>query len=119
MTETPLDTRQRAKRDNLFLSAVVRTKQGDDATVRVRNLAPGGMMADGPLALAQGTTVTVELRGIGTVGGHIVWATAGRAGIAFDTEVDPRMARAPVVTPVERIVYGKPSATRRPGLRIR
>lgn len=85
-------------RDSLFLGATlhfdgeVRTRD-----TRVRNLSEGGMMADLDRVVPPGTRVTVDIRGIGEVTGRVAWCAEGRAGIRFDSSVDPRLARKPVV----------------------
>lgn len=85
------------ERDSLFLMANLRRiGEADSIAVRVRNLSPGGLMAELPTPLHQDTAVEVEVRGIGWIAGRIVWHTAGRAGIAFDRPIDPQLARKPV-----------------------
>lgn len=83
-------------RDSLFLAAQLQVGALPAEQVRVRNLSAGGMMAEYPSAVEIGTSVRVELRGIGEVGGSIAWATDGRIGIAFDDPIDPMRARKPV-----------------------
>lgn len=89
-----------AARDSLLLTAQL-TLPGvpSPVTARVRNLSPGGMMAEYAGDLAIGDVVAVELRGIGSVAAKVAWVTEGRAGIAFDREVDPKRARKPVIAP--------------------
>ena len=53
------------------------------------------MAEHGPV-LPVGAEVEVELRGIGLVRGTVAWSTAGRVGIAFVEEIDPKAARKPV-----------------------
>lgn len=93
MVESEQGKRQ-DKRDSLFLSASVTIGGEQPFTTRVRNLSVGGMMIDVATDLEPGTRVTAELRGIGEIGGRIAWSSPGRAGVAFDTEIDPRLARA-------------------------
>ncbi len=85
-------------RDSLFLMAELRM-QGSDAVhrVKVRNLSSGGMMAEGPLKAVRGTLVEVQIRNIGWVEGAIAWVQGDRCGIAFSEDIDPVVARAPVV----------------------
>lgn len=104
----------RRNRDSLFLLARVRLGNSDRwADVRVRNMSPGGLMAELDDPLAIGTAVELELRGVGRVAGQIAWQTEGRAGIAFDIAIDPLKARKPVSGQ-------KPAATyvARPGLSV-
>jgi hypothetical protein len=89
--------KQHPDRDTLLLVADI-VPEGEASAQRhtVRNLSPGGMMAQGGAALATGARVSVSLRNIGTVQGKVAWAENGRYGIAFDTEIDPQAVRAPV-----------------------
>ncbi len=93
-----VDTRN-VSRDSLFLFAeLVVDGQADGAKVKVRNLSAGGMMAEGALATARGDRVTVTLRNVGNVRGVVAWVQGNRFGVAFDTEVDPLLARPAVKT---------------------
>lgn len=89
-----VDTRQ-VNRDSLFLLANLRvTGQDGVHRVKVRNLSPGGMMAEGEVRVTRGSLVTVELRNIGWVDGSVAWRQDNRFGIAFIEEIDPKLARA-------------------------
>lgn len=84
-------------RDSLLLVAdIVPEGEASSARFTVRNLSPGGMMAQGDRELALGARVSVTLRNIGAVQGKVAWAENGRYGIAFDHEIDPQAVRAPV-----------------------
>ena len=84
-------------RDSLFLLAQLRLDGADDVyRVKVRNLSPGGMMAEGDVMVQRGMLVFVELRNIGWVEGTVAWRQENRFGIAFVEEIDPKKARAPV-----------------------
>lgn len=104
-------------RDSMFLRGTIRSIGSDDsATLRVRNLSAGGLMAECTQAFDRGEAVELELRGIGLVSGRIAWVTEGRIGVAFEWKVDPRLARKPVAVRTEpRLTIG---TGRRPGLRI-
>ncbi len=84
-------------RDSLFLMAQLRFG-GEEAVreVRVRNLSEGGLMVDCDRVRDAGTAVTLDVRGIGEVGGKVAWCTEGRIGIALDRQIDPRKARKPI-----------------------
>src|SRR3546814_17782687 len=71
---------------------------GGPVTLRVRNLSPGGMLAEAKVTVAQGATVEVDLRNIGPVAGRIIWAGEGKFGIAFDRAIDPQAVRRQVVS---------------------
>lgn len=88
-----------ADRDSLFMQAsLIVPGRADAIVVRVRNLSAGGMLAEGPLAVAQGAAVQVDLRNVGPVPGRIVWVGEGKFGIAFDRQVDPQAVRRQVVS---------------------
>ena len=84
-------------RDSLFVLADMRVAGVDGQfRIKVRNLSAGGMMGEGPLRVARGTMVEVNLRNIGWTEGSIAWGQEDRFGIAFRDEIDPKVARAPV-----------------------
>lgn len=92
-----LETRNVA-RDSLFLFAELTFEgQPDTVKVKVRNLSAGGMMAEGGNGEAsRGDRLSIELRNVGSVKGNVAWVQGNRFGIAFETEVDPMIVRAPV-----------------------
>ena len=84
-------------RDTLFLMTDLVFADGrPDVRVKVRNLSAGGMMIEGDLWMKRGTRLAATLRNIGPVAGVVVWARAPRFGIAFEEEVDPKLARSDV-----------------------
>lgn len=119
MTDEQEQGKRQEKRDSLFLSATVCIADGEPFLTRVRNLSAGGMMIDAATDVVNGTRVWVEIRGIGKVGGRIAWSSPGRAGVAFDIEVDPRLARANTGSKSVLPDYLKYKPTRRTGLAIR
>ncbi len=91
------DHRQLA-RDSLFLMAEVRlVGSASEYRVKVRNLSAGGMMAEGPMTVQRGSQIEVNLRNIGWVQGVVAWIQDNRFGIALINEIDPKLARAPLV----------------------
>ncbi|WP_033919973.1 PilZ domain-containing protein [Sphingomonas sp. 37zxx] len=106
-----VDAKRNATRDSLLLAATLRV-DGDETNVRIRNLSAGGLMAEYPIALASGTPVDIDVRGIGWVGGKVAWATDGRLGIAFDSPIDPKLARKPVGAGAKTPMYLKPPLRR-------
>ena len=103
-----VDTRD-IQRDSLFLMAEIRP-DGDDTVsrVKVRNLSPGGMMAEGGALVSRGAKLSINLRNIGWISGIVAWVQDARFGIAFSEEIDPKLARAPV----ESLNYESPRFTR-------
>ncbi len=107
------------KRDSLFLGAIMTIGDIAPFDTRVRNLSAGGMMIDVDSDLSPGTRLTAELRGIGLIEGRIAWSSPGRAGVAFDKEVDPRLARTGRIKKSIAPLYQNHAPSRRPGLAIR
>ncbi|MHA4838021.1 PilZ domain-containing protein [Sphingopyxis sp. MSC1_008] len=88
-----------ADRDSLFMQAgLILPGSPDPIIVRVRNLSPGGMLAEANLKVAQGAAVEVDLRNVGPVAGRVIWVGEGKFGIAFDRPVDPQAVRRQVVS---------------------
>ncbi|MDM7957157.1 PilZ domain-containing protein [Blastomonas sp.] len=92
-----LESKETRARDSLFLLAEVSFEGSDEIhKVKVRNLSPGGMMIESDLEVSQGQHLVAVLRNIGAVRGQIAWARSKRFGVAFDREIDPKLARKPV-----------------------
>ena len=120
MSTESIAKKRQAARDSLFLTTDVMVVGAlKPVTVRVRNLSPGGMMIDGNAVFHEGAVVSAELRGIGSVSGKIAWLMEERAGVAFDKEIDPKEARAPVTAKPIALFTPQPHRSRRPGLKIR
>jgi hypothetical protein len=82
-------------RDSLFVMARLRFPDSDeDIRVRVRNLSSGGLMAEAALGVVPGEPLSVEIRNIGWIEAVVAWVQDIRFGVAFCTEIDPRLARA-------------------------
>lgn len=88
---TSVDTRQ-LSRNSFFLLADVE-HEGESVRMKVRNLSPGGMMAEGNLAVDRGARLKVSLRNIGTIDAVVAWVEGSRFGVAFAREIDPALAR--------------------------
>lgn len=107
-------THRDGSRDSLFLMAEMRVaSQPRSEPVRVRNLSTGGLMADYPRGLHQGTTVELDIRGIGLVAGRVAWSAAGRIGVAFERGIDPQHARKPIGAASRPAPGGRPFPPRR------
>ncbi|MBU2048705.1 MAG: PilZ domain-containing protein, partial [Gammaproteobacteria bacterium] len=65
---------------------------------KVRNLSAGGMRVEDEFEVERGNRMTAELRNVGKVKGTVAWVQGSRIGVAFDAEIDPKLARAPVGT---------------------
>ncbi len=86
-------------RDSLFMQGILHVPgQSNPVTVRVRNLAAGGLMADYSGPLEKDGTIQIELRNVGLVSGQVAWISPSQFGMSFDKEIDPQMVRRPLVT---------------------
>lgn len=84
-------------RDSLFLMTSFTTLEGAPlGKARVRNLSASGLMADCERAIPVDARVVFELRGVGRVKGVIAWSKGDKVGIAFESPIDPQLARRPV-----------------------
>lgn len=108
---TDMDHRQLA-RDSLFLMAEVRLVGSEAAyRVKVRNLSAFGMMAEGPMTVQRGSNIEIKLRNLGWVQGVVAWIQDNRFGIALMKEIDPKLARAPLVAGESAPHFVKPPKT--------
>jgi PilZ domain len=108
-------------RESMFLLAgIVFENSTEKLNMRVRNISNGGMMVDCPVVHEKGRPLIAELKGIGAVAGRVAWSNAGKMGVAFNVEVDPKLTRQPVGVAAKTPFYSTPdTTTRRPGLGIR
>lgn len=121
LTGSPVDQDVRhlrsETRESMFLLATVRRPRGVDVSIKVRNLSPGGMMAECPGGFVRGEPVEVELRGIGMVPGKVAWTASGRIGVQFNGTIDHRRARTPIGMAPKPVIGKIQSTTWRPAVR--
>ncbi|MDP3907854.1 PilZ domain-containing protein [Novosphingobium sp.] len=99
-------------RDSLFVMAELRIDGvGGEQRIRVRNLSSGGLMAEGDIRVQRGQLVWIKVRNIGWVEGSVAWVQDNRFGIAFREEIDPKVARAPMVAGEGTPRFVKPAMT--------
>ncbi len=104
-----IDQRQIA-RDSLFVLADLRLVGQDDIyRIKMRNLSAGGMMGEGSVRVLRGAQVAVSIRNIGWVDGTIAWVQDDRFGVAFDQDIDPKVARAPATDGEHTPRYVRPA----------
>ena len=83
-----------AARDSLFLQAEVAIADWPEPVIaRVRNLSPGGMLAESAHRVLEGTVMQLSLPNIGAVAARCVWSGEGRFGVAFDHDIEPQAVR--------------------------
>jgi hypothetical protein len=73
------------QRSSMFLAAVLRAGT-EQAEVRVRNMSPHGAMVETHLTPPPGTRVDL-LRGRLVGPGTVIWSSANRCGLRFNSEV--------------------------------
>lgn len=96
--ESGMGGQRQIARDSLFVMAEMRVDgMPGEHRVRVRNLSAGGLMAEGSVRLQRDQAVWISIRNIGWVEGSVAWVQDSRCGIAFREEIDPLVARAPVI----------------------
>jgi hypothetical protein len=114
-------SKRRRPRDSMLLMGTIRAF-GDVARpkhpIRIRNLSATGLMADSQAAYDLGCLVEIEMRGIGTISGEVVWIRQNRMGITFEKTVDPKLARKPLPKGSTFEGLQIQGHLRRPGLRI-
>lgn len=108
-------------RDSLYLLAEMRVSGGvSPQPIRVRNLSPSGLMAEGSVSYAIGTPVFIELKMLLPIKGRVVWALDGRMGIALDNPIDPVSVRLETAKKPTPLAYDtRVLSPRRPGLKPR
>lgn len=103
----------------MFLAATVYREGMPESTLRVRNLSAGGLMGETAEPFRTGENVEIDLRGVGRIAGRIAWVAPQRIGIAFATQIDPRLARKPVGNKESNVGLMKPlTGMRRSGLKL-
>ena len=87
-------------RDSLFVMADMRLEDtGPVHRIKIRNLSTGGLMAEGEIKAAPGTSLEIDIRNIGWVAGSVAWVAGPRFGVAFAEDIDPMLARASAEIP--------------------
>jgi hypothetical protein len=95
-------------RDSLFVMVDVRMDgSSTEHRVKMRNLSTGGMMGEGDVKVTRGAVVFINIRNLGWIEGSVAWVQDNRFGIAFRDEIDPIMARAPVIAESSPVSQGK------------
>ncbi len=81
--------RRAEPRDMAVLRVAKLITERGEQLCRIRNISPGGVMAEVPGHFFPGEQAAIELKSGGRAAGHIAWVDAGRIGIAFHEPVDP------------------------------
>lgn len=105
--------RRRSQRANLLMAATLE-HDGGTIAVKLRNLSADGALIEGDDCPPAGAMVIFRKNEL-EVPGRIAWADGRRAGIAFDTSLDPDSVRRdlPAPRPLRDEIH------KRPGFRTR
>lgn len=60
----------------------------DGLSLRILNISEGGIMAAIPFGVRVYSAVTIALRNLPAVSGHVAWCRKDRIGVAFDEKID-------------------------------
>ncbi|WP_299327210.1 PilZ domain-containing protein [Parasphingopyxis sp.] len=80
--------RKRAKRTALLTKTALRDEAGGAGDARIRNLSEKGLGGVTNMKLAPGLTVSITLKGIGSVKGRVVWTSGKSFGMEFAEPID-------------------------------
>jgi hypothetical protein len=61
---------------------------GFEEELRLRNISVTGALVECRRPVAPGTTLLIDIVGVGPVSGSVKWAVNGRFGVQFDREFD-------------------------------
>ena len=82
-------------RDTVLVMAQLQVDGRDgEHLVRIRNLSPAGLMAEGNVQVVRGQAVWIALPDVGRVEGSVAWVQDNRFGVAFHHSADPSPAQA-------------------------
>lgn len=80
--------RRSVERESVFQLAEARVgRDPAQHRIKIRNLSPRGLMGEGPIQVANGTRLSIDLPEVGSVSGTVVWVQEPRFGVAFDEDV--------------------------------
>ncbi|MCY7271613.1 MAG: PilZ domain-containing protein [Sphingomonas bacterium] len=111
MDESGTTQNRRARRSHVLMAASIEV-DGIAVAVKLRNLSPEGALVEAAQLPTVGTSVVFRKKEL-NLAGRVAWVTAGRAGIAFDTLLDPGavLRHVPRTKPQPKLDF------RRPGIR--
>jgi hypothetical protein len=113
MDESGMAQNRRARRANVLLAATIEVA-GTSTPVRMRNLSSEGALIEADQLPIEGTNVLFRKKEL-AVPGHVAWVKGRRAGIAFETLLEPETVLRHIPTPRPRAKLN----FKRPGLGAR
>ncbi len=108
MDESGINQNRRAHRSHVLMAASIEAG-GMTVEVKLRNLSAEGALVEASQLPSVGSQVIFRKKEL-NLAGRIAWITANRAGIAFDTELDPEavMRHVPPARPMSKLEFRRP-----------
>jgi hypothetical protein len=100
MDESAKTQNRQSRRSNVLMAASIEAA-GSSTPVRMRNLSAEGVLIEGDELPIEGTIVLFRKNEL-KAPGQVVWVKGRRAGIAFDTKLDPETVLRHVPSPRPR-----------------
>lgn len=99
---------RRSRRSNVLLAAALEVA-GSSLPVTMRNLSSEGVLVEADNLPIEGTNVLFRKKEL-ALPGHVAWVKGRRAGIAFDTPLDPEtvLRHIPNPRPRARLSFKRP-----------
>jgi hypothetical protein len=88
-----LETRGSSREHVLLLAQLTVDDGSSRHRIRMRDLSPRGLRAQGDVPVTPGQLVEVDFGSAGTVKGVIAWKDDGLFGVALEQEIDPAVVR--------------------------
>jgi hypothetical protein len=113
MDESSMSQSRRSQRSNVLMAATLETATGT-AKVTLRNLSADGALVEGDRIPEEGSALVFRKNDL-AVGGKVAWVSERRAGISFDTKLEPETVLRHIPSPRHRIEpsFKRPALTGR------
>lgn len=108
MEDSEIKQNRRASRSHVLMSASIEAGDVKHA-VKLRNLSSEGALVEGSELPAVDSAVIFRKKEL-KLAGRVAWITANRAGIAFDSKLDPEavMRHVPKTRPLPKFNFRRP-----------
>ena len=101
MDESSMSQNRRSRRSNVLMAASLETATGT-AKVTLRNLSSEGALVEGDRIPEAGEQLVFRKNDL-AVSGKVAWVTQRRAGIAFDSKLQPETVLRHIPEPRHRV----------------
>lgn len=108
MDESGITQNRRARRSHVLMAASIEAG-GTTVTVTLRNLSADGALVEGAQLPTVDSQVVFRKKEL-NLAGRVAWVTGGRAGIAFDTKLNPEavLRHVPKIRPQAKLDFRRP-----------